>query len=509
MTKKLIALGLICTLVGSAFAACSKTGTAPTSPMGQLAEPKSGGTLRMACVHIDTMNPLMTEHASVSDFLSLIYEGLFIVKPDLTPEGILADSYSVSNNNTVYTVNLKKGLKFHDGKAFTAGDVAATLDYIALYSSKWKEIMQYIAGYSTSGDNVITITLNTPKADFVNNLDFPILPAGLTQDDFKLPNTDFVPSGTGMYRYHTIRSHKNIILKANELWQGAKDKPYIDEVDVEILSDEGTIVSAFDAGTIDTLTTSWRGPDELELTSSMFNTFENEQNRFTFVGINTRLAIFDAPSERQALWDSIDREKLARDIMIDNAVVASSPIRDNVYYNLPDDEQDKKSEQESLVQPNPVECRLLYNSDNKTKNRIAVAIKQQLEAKGYIIELDGSPFALYSDKVAAGDYDLYIGEVRFGGSCDLQFMFSSPIGGICNYDDGELRNLVANLDLAITSEEKQIAFRSFKTYYQRMVAQIPLYFTNSATYVNKRISGSLKENLSVPYLGLDDMFVNN
>ena len=75
-------------------------------------------------------------------------------------------------------------------------------------------------------------------------------------------------------------------------------KAYIDSVSVEILSNEDTIVSAFDSGAIDALTTSWRSFGELELTSSMFNTFENQQNRFTFVGINCQREIFNTEKLR-------------------------------------------------------------------------------------------------------------------------------------------------------------------------------------------------------------------
>ena len=508
MIKKIISIVISILIAASSFVACSKNTSDDTAPMGEVAEPKEGGVLKLASVYVDTMNPLITEHASVLDFLSLIYEGLFVVKPDLTVEGILADSYTVSNNNTVYTINLKSSITFHSGKSFTSEDVIATFNYISLYYPKWQETMQYISGYSADGDHKLVITLNTPKTDFVNNLDFPILPSGLLGNDFILPNTSFVPNGTGMYKYETTESHKNIILKANDKWQGGKDKANISEVNIEILSDEETIISAFDAGTIDAITTSWRGFDELEFTSGMFNTFESEQNRFTFIGINTRLAKFDTALERQALWQSIDREKITRDIMIDKATVASYPIRDGVYYDLSEEENDTNGEKPTAsVNETPIECKLLYNADSKTKNRIAVALKQQLEAKGYIVELDGQSFALYTDKVAVGDYDLYIGEVQLVGNCDLQFMFSSSFNGICNYDDAELVTLVTNLDLAIGKKEKQIAWQSFKKYYKNTAMQIPLYFTHRATFVNKRIKGSLKANLSTPYWGFDDMFI--
>lgn len=507
MTKKVLLLILSIIIIISSFASCAKDDGDKNSYPGNKITPKTGGTLKMACVSIDTMNPVVTAHASVYDFLTLIYEGLFVVNEDLTVEGVLAESYSVSNNNTLYTVKLKENIKFHNGKIFTADDVVSTLNYMALYSNRHQDFMQYIDGYYSEGHHTLVVKLNKPKSDFAANFDFPILPTGLMSDDFLPQNTSFVPCGTGMYEYETTVAYKNIILKANDDWHGGDDRAYIDKVDIEILSDEETIISAFDAGAIDCLTTSWRGFGDIEITSSLFNTFENEQNRFNYVGINCVSNFFDTEKERRALQKSIDAKKITQDIMIGHAIVADSPVRDSAYYNT-DDDTDNTADNAEDFQNGPTEFRLLYNSDNKTKNRIAISIKQQLEAAGYSVILDGQPKNIYTDKVLLGDYDLYIGEVQMTGNCDLEFMFSSPLNGFCNYDDSEFRTLVENLDMVSDAEDKKVAWINLEKYYKNAAIQIPLYFTNEATFVNKRINGKLKPNLSVRFYGLDDMFID-
>lgn len=504
--KKIISLILVLLLVCSSFVSC--TGDKDKQSATKAKEtPKNGGTLKLACVSVDTMNPLVTSHASVSDFLSLIYEGLFVLKEDLTVEGVLAKDFSVSENNTVYTINLKDNIKFHNGKIFTAHDVVSTLNYMALYSSRHKSFMQYIAGYWAEDNNTLVIKLSTGKGDFVNNLDFPVLPQGLMSDDFSGENSSFIPNGTGMYEYNTTVAYKNIILTANDDWHGGEKRPYIDKIDIEILSDEETIISAFDAGAIDALTTSWKGFGEVELTSSLFKTFEYEQNKFTFMGINCQHMYFDTAPERRFLASFVDSEKITQDIMLGHAIEATTPVRDNAYYNT--NENHKEVHKSDTIYLPKGECRLLYNSDSKTKNRIAVAIKQQLESAGYSIILDGQPYSVYSDKVALGDYELYIGEVLLTGSCDMQFMFSSPMSGICNYDDGEFRVLVENLDIVSGLEEKKTAWDNFKKYYLNAAIQIPLYFTNGASFINKRVKGSLKPSSSSPYYGIENMFIKN
>jgi peptide/nickel transport system substrate-binding protein len=507
MGKKIISLILILIIAAGAFPGCSSDEKIASKEEVKKKSAAFGGTLRLACVSCDTLNPIVTKHASVSDFLSLIYEGLFVLKEDQSVEGVLADSYTASANNTVYTIKLKENIRFHNGRIFTSADVVATLNYMALYSERYSEFMKYIAGYSADGSNGIVIKLNSSKTDFMNNFDFPILPAGLKSDDFIASNLEFVPNGTGIYEYDTTVARRNIILKAYDDWHGGEKKAYIENVNIEILSDEDTIISAFDSGIVDALTTSWRSFGDLELTSSMYRTFENEQNRFSFIGINCQNENFDTASERKGILNCVDREKIAHDIMLGHAVPANSPVREKAYYNNPNDEATKEEAAKENEKAKTVDCRLLYNSDSKTKTRLAVAVKQQLESSGYAVTLDGQPFSTYSDMVALGKYELYIGEVMLTGSCDMQFMFSSPMSGICNYDDGEFRALVTNLDIASGSEDKKQSWQSFERHYRDSAIQVPLYFTNKACFINKRIRGKLTPNLSVPYYGIENMYI--
>ena len=89
----------------------------------------------MACTPPDTLNPLMTNHQSVYDVLFLMYDGLFKVDCDMSAQGVLAENYTSSNENTTYTITLKDNVKFHLGKPFKSEDVIATLDYITFFST--------------------------------------------------------------------------------------------------------------------------------------------------------------------------------------------------------------------------------------------------------------------------------------------------------------------------------------------------------------------------------------
>lgn len=503
----LVFLALVVLLSGCATKKETKQATTDKT------ESKYGGILKMGCVPVDTLNPLITSHASVSDFLSLVYEGLFLANEDLTSTPVLASDYVASDDNTVYTVKLKNGVQFHDGKILDSEDVVATVNYITMYSQRYSSVVSSILLCQASDRYTVVFTLKEPVSDFVNILDFPILPAGLNGDAFSPANQEFKPVGTGMYKYRGTTAYKNIQLVANEKWHGNKGRPNIDKIDVEIMSDEETIISAFDAGIIDILPTSWRNFTDMNLASSLYNSFKVESNKFTFLGINTAAAAFDSPDERKLMSQYIDKEKLVSDIMLGGAQVAYSPVRENVYFNKKNDQSDdrekKTAVRDGLENSERTEIYLLYNSDSKAKERLALALKLQLGAAGYSVILDGQTFPTYLERVLNCHYDIYIGEISADNSANLSFMFGENRNGqnICSYSEPELHVLVSNINRMNGKDNKSVAWENFEKYYNDKFFQIPLYFTEDYVFLSKRISGKLSPNLSSFYGGFENLYV--
>ena len=87
------------------------------------------------------------------------------------------------------------------------------------------------------------------------------------------------------------------------------------------------------------LTTSWENRTDMNLSSSLYKSFSVDTNKLTFVGINTASAAFDSVEERNVLAMYIDKEKLASDIMLGSADVATSPVREDVYFNKKNEEK--------------------------------------------------------------------------------------------------------------------------------------------------------------------------
>src|SRR5450759_3832254 len=96
---------------------------------------KSGGTLRVPLSENPTSASLHEESSidALQTFMS-VYNNLVIFDQQdriARPESIvpdLATEWSWSPDNTVLTMKLRQGVKWHDGKPFTSADVKCTWD---------------------------------------------------------------------------------------------------------------------------------------------------------------------------------------------------------------------------------------------------------------------------------------------------------------------------------------------------------------------------------------------
>ena len=89
------------------------------------AEGKRGGVLRMTMPTDLTQLDLHQTSAEIDNaVLSMtVYETLFTYDGNNNIKPFLVESYEFSNDGLLLTMNLKKGVKFHNGEEMTAEDV--------------------------------------------------------------------------------------------------------------------------------------------------------------------------------------------------------------------------------------------------------------------------------------------------------------------------------------------------------------------------------------------------
>ena len=480
--------------------------------------PEHGGTIKLASFVPDTLNPLATQYQNVRDVLMVVYEGLFKTESDLSATPVIASGHSVSVSNKIYTIKLRQGIEFHDGKQLDSKDVIATFDYIKKYDTPYTEMFKNVLSYKATDNHTISIELISPQANFINNLDFPILPRGLSKESFVSENPYFVPIGTGRFKYDSQVKNKYMTYTRFDNWHG-ENETYIDNVRINFLHNSEDIFHAFDSGEIDIFTTNGSNWGEFTFTFEP-KMYETPSPRYTFIGINTENEQLADASLRRDINAALNRKELIENIMFNHAVPATLPVitkedneKENAQTNIsPQKDEDENYQRAPEFNKYDISLYLLYNTESKEKARAAEHIKKALEQYGIKLLMQEVDFEDYKNRIAEKNYDLYIGEVVMQNNMNMDFMFNSlheTEQKLCTFKNAEFDTLLNNLNMINSENENSaIIYENFKKYFYQNVPQIPLFHTNTAIFVNNRVKGSITPNMSYFYSDIGDFYIN-
>ena len=174
MKKRILAL-VLAVLMTAALCACGG-GKSPTAqptddPNGSAGEKALGGEITVGiAADLDTsLDPhVSSSSAGTREVLFNIYEGL--LKPDTDGNLIpaIAEDYTVNETADTYTYTLRDGVRFHDGKTVTVGDVVYSLTRAAGLETGEPLVAELkgIASVEAPDDKTIVIKLSAPDAEF-------------------------------------------------------------------------------------------------------------------------------------------------------------------------------------------------------------------------------------------------------------------------------------------------------------------------------------------------------
>src|SRR3989344_6992147 len=207
------------------------------------------------------INPLLLSTDTDRDLVQLIYSGLLKNdgKGNFVPD--LAENFTVSDDGLTYRFNLRKNVKWHDDRIFSADDVLFTVrtaqnqDFSSPQRINWQ-------GVETTkiDDFTVEFKLKNPYVQFVNNLNLGILPAHLWQEvkpsNFILYELNLKPVGTGPYKFFKLRKDKSGRITSYELAANEDyflDRPYIDSIKFKFYSTEEELIQSFNLSGVDSL----------------------------------------------------------------------------------------------------------------------------------------------------------------------------------------------------------------------------------------------------------------
>ncbi|MGH6859943.1 MAG: ABC transporter substrate-binding protein, partial [Phyllobacterium sp.] len=237
-------------LFGAAFGA----GLVPSFPsFGQSADaPKKGGTLTTVSVgEPTTLVPLLDSNTRTRVISTKVLEGLVRFDDAFKAHPVLASSWSVSDDGLRYTFKLRQGVKWHDGKEFTAADVRFSLLAFARVGPRGRITFADVVDVETPDPRTAVVVLSKPTPFLLRALtggETPILAAHTyPSDDYASSRNGTAPIGTGPFIFEEWIRGSHVTLKRNPgYWQAGL--PHLDGLVTRFVGDAAAASIAIETG---------------------------------------------------------------------------------------------------------------------------------------------------------------------------------------------------------------------------------------------------------------------
>jgi oligopeptide transport system substrate-binding protein len=398
------------TSVSRALIGLGVTALAATLALAQ--SPAKGGMVIAYKDDLATLDPQVGYDWQNWPAIKMVFDALLDYKPgtaDLEPR-IAAAMPKVGDGGKSYTFQIRKGIKFSNGRELVASDIKYTLERVldpktkspgagffldiagsdAFSSGKSKDL----SGVKVINANSVKVTLSQPNAAFLNVL--------ATNFAFIVPKEEVIkagedwgrkPVGSGPFTLESWTTGQELMFKRNPNYF-IKDLPKLETVNIKVGQDPSVAYLALQRGEVDLLGDGIAPANFLQaqsdpklknliVSTALANT--------TYVAINSGIKPFNDLRVRQALQYAIDKKKVlkiinGRGLIANQILPPKMPGYDSSYKGYGYDPEKAKSLLKAAGLSKGFSSTLYTNSTDPNP-RIAQSIQQDLAAVGIKIEL--------------------------------------------------------------------------------------------------------------------------
>ncbi len=305
---------------GAAAAAVLTLGSTPTFAA------KKGGKLRLGLAGANTSDSWDARTHSDSFMITLghgaVYDCLTEVAADGSLKGELAESWEASADAKTWTFKLRKGVTFHNGKAFGADDVIESLKLHTAEGAKSaaKPIVEAITDMKKVNDHEVVFTLKAGNADFpflLSDYHIVIYPAGQVEESIAKG------IGTGLYSVVTFDPGVRATLKRYADHYKGDSAGFFDEVEAIAINDASARQNAIMTGQVDVINRVDFKTEALLKANPNVNIFEVTGNQHYTFPMLTDQDPFTNLNVRKALKHAVNRQELVDKVLLGHGQIAN------------------------------------------------------------------------------------------------------------------------------------------------------------------------------------------
>ncbi len=475
----------------------------------------------------DATNPYMCKSTLNATMTELVYDQLITVNSEFEAEMVIAYSVEYTGNRSI-TVILRDGVVFSDGTELTAKDIIYSFNAATKDGSRYKKSLSNFLKCSGSGNRVY-FHLDKPDPRAYMLLDFPIIKA-------ESDANGAAPIGSGRYVYYSDILTGTYLLR-NEKWYKSNNSN-MERISLTSMPTVESIVHSVEIGTISYYYTDLRFiPDEtrqeeqngqtVTITDEGYNpTRINAHystvdiNNLVYLGINTADPTLVRTDVRKAISLALDREDIITASFAGRAYAATGPLTTSwpkaaaaqsgstlssvgsAISALESDgfinEDDTRRYHRYNENGDYLEYTLLVNNKNDHHLSVAEQIAGQLEEAGIGITIEPLSFERLSERIALGQYDLYLAEYALLNNMDFSDLFTPNRGYYYGNTPQQTieswnsyLNGVATIETVIQSFEAEIPF-------------IPVCYRLGIACHSRSLKAAMNVSESDPFWGMEN-----
>ncbi len=484
-------------------------GLAASPTMAQA--PKRGGTLIVAQnADITGFDPHTLPAFPTVRALGLIYDTLVTVDANLKVGPGLAESWKFSTDGLKLTLNLRKGVKFHNGDPFTSADVKYTLERIL--DEKTKALVRAnfvdVKSVDTPDDNTAVLNLAQPNVSIVTALADPNAAIVSAKSAGKDLTDQANVNGTGPFKFESWEPNQRLVLAANkDYWE--KGLPYLDKIEIRVIPEESSILAALRAGEVNFAVLNDPAVATQIKSGSGLSLVRTTALAYHVLQLNSSRKVLQDQKVRQALSCAIDRQQVVDTAALGEGQVTGpntiplyrTPLNQLFCYK-PDLNKAKSLLKEAGMDKGFEFTAIVATQEPPTGVNEAQNIADQLSKIGVTMKIESMDLDAYVKRWLAADFDAAI--ALNGGRADPHLMHSrywnsqGNLNKVAAYGDKTLDDLLSQGQKA-TDQTKRITI--YQNFEKHLVEEAPWIWLYTG-YEYRAMQDNVKNYVATPLVSI-------